>query len=134
MTARMLVGALLLSTLIAGTPAQAAGCQKVATGLPGGGACRYTATGPGVFAVATTSGFRVQYLRAGNIAWTTVDAQVAVPNQPQSGVAIKVGEIPSVEGDLVEVSIGTATIYDGNTGTTIRYQDGVIAGNDADGS
>lgn len=131
MMARILAGALLLSTLAVGAPAQAAnGCQKIATGLPGGGACRYTATGPGVFTVATTSGFRVQYLRAGDTIWKTVDAQVALVNQPLTGIAVKAGEIPSIAGDLIEVSIGTGRIYEGNTGRNIFYQDGFIAGND----
>lgn len=134
--ARILAGALLLSTILIGSPAQAAGCQKVATGLPGGGACRYTATGPGVFAVATTSGYRVQYLRPGTTVWKTVAAQVAVPNQPQTGIAVTAGEIPSLPGDLVEVSIGTASSTTPGCPqappcyTTLSYQDGFIMGND----
>lgn len=135
--ARMLAGALLLATVLIGSPAHAEnGCQKIATGLPGGGACRYTATGPGVFAVSTISGFRVQYLRPGTTTWKTVDALVAVPNQPHSGVIAKVGEIPTLEGDLVEVSIGTASLTTPGCpqsppcNTTLRWQDGFIAGND----
>jgi hypothetical protein len=130
---RITVAALLLSTLTIGAPAHAAnGCQKIATGLPGsgGGACRYTAAGPGVFAVATASGFRVQYLRPGAEQWVTVAAQVAIPNQPHTGVAVRTGEIPSIAGDLVEVSIGTAQVTEPNTGQTLRWMDGVIAGND----
>lgn len=128
---RTMIAALLLSTMAVGAPANAAnGCYKIATGLPGGGACRYTATGPGVFQVTTTSGFRVMYLRPGAEHWVTVAAQVANNNQPQTGIAVRAGEIPSINGDLVEVSIGTAQVTEPNTGTTLRWMDGVIAGHD----
>lgn len=131
MIRKLSIGVVLAASLAAGAPAQAAnGCQKIATGIPemGGGGCTYTASGPGVYAVATLSGFRISWQR-GNVT-ISGPARVSVPNNPATGIWAATGELATLPGDIVTVAIGTASQYEGNTNTTLRWQDGFIAGSD----
>lgn len=126
MIPRFLVAALLAATMLPGSVAHAAGCEKIVTGAQGGD-CTYVATGPGVFRVRTVSGYRVGYWRDG--VWTTVSAKVAQYEQPLTGIAVLEGEMPSRAGDLVHLSVGVSQITTQQTGT-LRYQNGTIEGRD----
>lgn len=131
MIRRLSIGVALAATVLVGAPAQASnGCHKVATGTPseGGGGCTYTATGPGRYTVETSSGFRISWRRG----LQTIEgpARVSTPNSPASGVWAGAGDLATLSGDIVTIAIGTGSFYEGNTGNTLRWQDGFIAAYD----
>lgn len=128
---RLSICGALAATVLVGVPAHAVnGCHKIATGEPsmGGGGCTYTATGPGYYTVETTSGFRISWQRG--IKTIEGPARVSVPNNAASGVWAGAGELATQNGDIVTVAIGTGSQYEPNTGRTLRWQDGFIAGYD----
>lgn len=129
---RVLTIALLGAAVVAALqPARAAGCQVLATGHPSiPNSCRYVATGPGEFEVATISGFRIQILDPEPRRGTLV-AQTAEPDMPITGIAVTAGSVETRPGDVVEISIGIAQVDPGQDMDPFRYQDGVIRARDA---
>lgn len=120
--ARLVAGAALVGSAV--TPASAAsGCSVTATGYPGTpGHCRYVADGPGRFEVRSLSGFRISVSSNDGVSWRTLVAQVAIPNQPHTGIVAAEGILQTKPGELVDVAIGVSW-YDGPSGR-LRYQDG----------
>lgn len=122
----LLVGAL-FSVFVGASPAPAAptSCAVTATGHPSAaGNCRYVATGPGVYAVRTLTGFRIMASADDGVSWRTVAAAVAQPNKPWTGVVVAEGQIDTRAGELVDVAIGITwqDLPDGK----LRYQDGTL--------
>jgi len=112
------------------TPAAAApqGCEVTTLGNTGG-ACRYTATGPGSFEVKTLSGYRIEASDDGGKTWHALASKIARPGMLLDGFANEKGTFASKAGELISVAIAQAT-WDSPNGT-IRYQDGQIKAGDA---
>ena len=126
----VLVASLIVASIAGFVPARAAGCEVVATGHPSvPNDCTYVATGSGMFDVASVSGFRIEIVDPAPRRQTLV-AQVALHNQPVSGIAVRTGALDTRAGDVVKVSIGIAQFDPGEGMEPLRYQDGVIRARD----
>lgn len=117
---RVLISTMLAAIAAAGVPASAAPrCTAIATGATAGG-CRYTASGPGTFAVMTASGYAVTIYRGQQV--------IGVSQNP--GPAATAGEIPSISGDIVDIAIKRMWIRDYHNQPVLQIQDGVITANE----
>ena len=110
-----------------------ADCVIVATGLPGhSGGCRYIASGPGSYAADGISGFRIMRSPNGGASWVTLVARGASDGDPSGGITAMAGDLATLSGDLVDVSVGIGqqTVHSPDGDHVWRYQDGsLIAGN-----
>lgn len=114
---RAVIGIVFAGLLATSVPARAAvRCSVVATGATAAG-CRYTASGPGTFAVSTASGFVVVIIRG----------QRVITVAQSSGPMVTSGEIPSVAGDTVDIAIKKMWIRDYHGAPVVEIQDGAIA-------
>ncbi|MFN2614616.1 MAG: hypothetical protein ABR552_07345 [Actinomycetota bacterium] len=136
---RRITLALLLSTLFALVPAHATpqdgGCSIIATGA-GTSGCTYLSHGPGAYAVATVSGFRIA---ACPLASFGTDGRCSVPERvlaaaaptPATGAIAIGGLLDSHDGDVVIVGIGTVELRNPQDNSVVlRYQDGAAIAHD----
>jgi hypothetical protein len=114
---RLLLAAAIIGVLAVSVPAHAdVRCSAVATGATAAG-CRYTASGPGTFAVNTASGYVVLILRG----------QQVITVSQSAGPMVASGAIPSLPGDIVDIAIKKMWVRDYHNSPVVEIQDGVIA-------
>lgn len=113
------LGSLVAAAIVVGWPVSAGadpqGCSVVAPNPSGGGNCRYTATGPGVYSArAPIGGWRIMASSDGGQTWRTLafgrpvihDGTPGYPEPLPAWYLPDGGAIDTRFGDLVDVSMG----------------------------